>query len=182
MRRSGSGFGYIGRLRELPTHQVLQGSRDNGSEIGNKTVAGDQRWGSLAAGHTHCYFSEIHQGRVLPGPGGVDLPCPPIIPAFFRTAESPEVLSCTPVAHQSERPRGFKTALRCMPLHGAKGVAFVFYMYSCAVGLPKPWKVLERWPIFISVSLCIYDRGHILPPCRPLVYAEDIVKNSLQPL
>lgn len=104
----GTGLGCIGKIKELPAHQALQGSRDNGSVIGNKTVASSRLATndealSLWAISTAIFWGSIRCGSSV-GQAGVDLPCPPIIPASFRTAESPEVLSCTPVVHQSGQP------------------------------------------------------------------------------
>lgn len=60
----------------------------------------------------------IFQGSIrsgfFGGQAGVDLPRPPILPASFRSAESPEVLSCTPATHQSEQPSTrFRDYPRC---------------------------------------------------------------------
>lgn len=67
------------------------------------------------------------------GQAGVDLPCPPIMPPFFRSAESPEVLSCTPVVHQSGQP---STRFREYP---GDGTCFERVQYGCR----EPFTVLK---------------------------------------
>lgn len=102
------------------------------------------------------------------------------MPASFRTAESPEVLFCTPDAHQSEQPKtGFKaalgTAVVLLVIHELLSRSAASYLGNCLLGH-------EREPSVRNPSVYIDDSGLILPLCPPLARNEVIVVKILQPV